>query len=104
MGAAGIRAEQFYGRTTANEKLLFHTPHGTPTCRRSPRGNVTAPQTIGPTLEAGLMRAKRLEKPDKINRYAARFLRRNRTVLAPKGSSSNAPTIIVVGSGTAVKF
>ena len=36
-------------------------------------------------------------------RYAAttRFLRRIRSVLAPKGSSNSAPAIIVVGSGTA---
>jgi hypothetical protein len=35
------------------------------------------------------------------NNYATRFLRRIRRVLAPNGSSSNAPAIIVVGSGTA---
>jgi len=33
--------------------------------------------------------------------YAIRFFRRTRKVLAPNGSSSNAPAITVVGSGTA---
>jgi hypothetical protein len=36
----------------------------------------------------------------KTNSYAARFLRMKRMVLAPNGSSNNAPAIIVVGSGT----
>ena len=34
------------------------------------------------------------------NSQAARLLRRMRSVLAPNGSSSNAPAIMVVGSGT----
>lgn len=35
-----------------------------------------------------------------IKAYALRFLRKNRAVLAANGSSSNAPAIIVLGSGT----
>jgi hypothetical protein len=37
-----------------------------------------------------------------VSNYAVRFLRRKRMVLAPNGTSSKAPAIIVVGSGTAV--
>ena len=43
---------------------------------------------------------ERCEDAGEINRYAARFLRRIRRVLAPTGRSSKAPAIIVVGSGT----
>jgi hypothetical protein len=37
---------------------------------------------------------------NEINRYAVWLLRRMRSVLAPNGSSSSAPAIRVVGSGT----
>ena len=60
---------------------------------------VELPQKIRPAFEAGLMQLT-CEKLERVERYAARFLRRIRSVLAPNGSSSNAPAIIVVGSGT----
>jgi hypothetical protein len=40
---------------------------------------------------------------DRFNRYANWRLRSIRSVLAPKGRSSSAPAIIVVGSGIALK-
>jgi hypothetical protein len=51
--------------------------------------------------QAGLEDRPVLLATDFVNNYAVR-LRRIRSVLAPNGSSSNAPAIIVVGSGTAV--
>jgi hypothetical protein len=52
--------------------------------------------------QAGLEDRPVLLATDFVNNYAVRVLRRSRSVLAPNGSSSNAPAIIVVGSGTAV--
>jgi len=46
---------------------------------------------------------KNIKMPIGRDYYDVRFLRRPRSVLAPNGSSSNAPAIIVVGSGTALK-
>jgi hypothetical protein len=48
--------------------------------------------------------AKRKGRKRKSTDYAARFRRRMRMVLAPKGSNSNAPASIVVGSGTTETF
>jgi hypothetical protein len=42
-----------------------------------------------------------IRKSDLLHRYAVCLLRKIRSVLAPNGSSSNAPAIIVGGSGTA---
>ena len=50
--------------------------------------------------QAGLADRPVLLATDFVSNYAVRVLRRRRIVLAPNGSSSNAPAIIVVGSGT----
>jgi hypothetical protein len=52
--------------------------------------------------QAGLEDRPILLATDFLNNYAVRVLRKIRRELAPNGSSSNAPAIIVVGSGTAV--
>jgi hypothetical protein len=54
------------------------------------------------TNQAGLVDRPVLLATDFVNNYADCLLRRTRSVLAPNGSSSNAPAIIVVGSGTTV--
>jgi len=56
--------------------------------------------TIGDLVVLFVVEAYR-ERPIAIyERYATRFLRRIRNVLAPNGSSNKAAAIIVVGSGT----
>jgi hypothetical protein len=52
--------------------------------------------------QAGLENRPVLLVTDFVSNYAVRVLRRIRSALAPKGSSSKAPAIIVVGSGTAL--
>ena len=62
------------------------------------RQRVPTIKRIRPVLRTGL-RCFSFET-DFVSNYAVRFLRRKRMVLAPNGRSSNAPAIIVVGSGT----
>lgn len=50
--------------------------------------------------QAGLEDRPDVLETDFVGNYAATLLRRMRMVLAPKGRSSNAPAIMVVGSGT----
>ncbi len=58
-------------------------------------------ERIRPVLKTGLSAKELYKNAGLPNRYATRFLRRIRNVLAPNGSSSNAPAITVVASGTA---
>ncbi len=62
-----------------------------------------APQTNQAGLRTGLIDEEELEKVPwllRLDGQAVQLLRSLRTVLAAKGSSSKAPAIIVVGSGT----
>src|ERR1022692_4492937 len=57
-------------------------------------------ESIRPVFMTGLNGKQESGNDGLPDRNAARFLRRIRRVLAPNGSNSNAPAIIVVGSGT----
>jgi hypothetical protein len=63
---------------------------------------VTRPAFVPRKNQAGLEDRPVWLETDFVSNYALRFLRSIRIVLAPKGSSSNASAIIVVGSGRAV--
>ena len=67
---------------------------------RHPRHPVE--KRIRPVLGTGLSDWEEFQQSKVMDAYAARFLRTIRSVLAPKGSSSNAPAMKVVGSGTGV--
>ena len=71
---------------------------------------LTFPATFCRCISIALTRQKQKRPTSKVGlrndirlaslAHASRFLRSSRTVLAPNGSSSKAPAIIVVGSGT----
>ncbi len=65
--------------------------------------DIAAKTQIPKKNQAGLEDRPVLLANDFVNNYAVR-LRRMRSVLAPNGSSSNAPAIIVVGSGTGARL
>ena len=65
----------------------------------------SGPDASGPHSKSKKQSGRSCDRPvllatDFVNNYAVRVLRNMRRVLAPNGSSSNAPAIIVVGSGT----
>ena len=79
--------------------LSFMAPTGT----RKDREGSNRNQSRSKTNQAGLEDRPDWVGNDFLNDYAMRLLRKIRSVLAPNGRRSNAPAIIVVASGTAVK-
>ena len=65
------------------------------------RSICTSANKAGRLLGAGPSVEKKKRTALRPADYDLRFRRRTRSVLAPKGSRSSAPAIIVVGSGTA---
>ena len=80
-------------RGTANRRFMGRSGTSVPR-------NLYAAVKLPKSNQAGLEDRPVLLKTDFVSNYALRLLRSIRRVLAPNGSSSNAPAIIVVGSGT----
>ena len=80
-------------RGTANRRFMGRSGTSVPR-------NLCAAVKLPKSNQAGLEDRPVLLETDFVSNYALRVLRSIRIVLAPNGSSNNAPATIVVGSGT----